>query len=82
MHPHTTRVASDQVVKDCAAIGRTPLLLLEGKTWAQPHHAQDARLAGRLMAMARDQGLMTLDQIHTATLERNGEISIVPQEAS
>ncbi len=31
-----------------------------------------------VMAMARDQGLKTLDEVGVATLERNGEISITP----
>lgn len=35
-----------------------------------------------LMAMARDQGLKTLDQIGVATLERNGEISIIKSKQS
>ena len=34
-----------------------------------------------LMAMARDQGLKTLDQVGIATLERNGEISIIKTQA-
>ena len=33
-----------------------------------------------VMNMARDQGLKTLDDIDTATLERNGQISIIPVE--
>ena len=34
-----------------------------------------------VMAMARDQGVRTLDKIDTAVLERNGEISIIPAES-
>jgi uncharacterized membrane protein YcaP (DUF421 family) len=33
-----------------------------------------------VMEMARDQDLRTLDEVHTATLERNGEISIIQKE--
>jgi uncharacterized membrane protein YcaP (DUF421 family) len=33
-----------------------------------------------VMAMTRDQSLRTLDELHTATLERNGEISIIQKE--
>lgn len=58
----------------------TPLILLEGKTW-RSRTLREMRISpDDVMAMARDQGLKTLDEIHTATLERNGEISIVPVE--
>jgi uncharacterized membrane protein YcaP (DUF421 family) len=30
------------------------------------------------MAVARDQGMKTLDEIEYAVLERNGDISIIP----
>jgi uncharacterized membrane protein YcaP (DUF421 family) len=33
-----------------------------------------------VMAMARDQNVRTLSGIHTASLERNGEISIIKQQ--
>ncbi len=60
----------------------TPLILLEGKTW-RSRTLRKMRIApDDVMAMARDQGLRTLDEIDTATLERNGEISIVPVEQS
>ena len=60
----------------------TPLILLEGDTW-RSRTLRKMRIApDDVMAMARDQGLKTLGEIHTATLERNGEISIVPKEAS
>jgi uncharacterized membrane protein YcaP (DUF421 family) len=32
------------------------------------------------MAMARDQDIRTLSDIHNATLERNGEISVIQQQ--
>lgn len=58
----------------------TPLVLLEGNTW-RSRTLRKMRIApDDVMAMARDQGLKTLDEIGTATLERNGEISIVPAE--
>jgi len=58
----------------------TPLILLEGKTWRSRTMRKMRLSPDDVMAMARDQGLRTLDEIHTATLERNGEISIVPVE--
>jgi uncharacterized membrane protein YcaP (DUF421 family) len=58
----------------------TPLTLLEGGYW----RTQTMRAMGisesDVMAMARDQNVRTLGGIHTATLERNGEISIIKQE--
>jgi uncharacterized membrane protein YcaP (DUF421 family) len=60
----------------------TPLILLEGKTWRSRTMRKMRISPDDVMAMARDQGLKTLDEIDTATLERNGDISIVPQEAS
>jgi uncharacterized membrane protein YcaP (DUF421 family) len=60
----------------------TPLILLEGKTWRSRTMRKMRVSPDDVMAMARDQGLKTLDDIDTATLERNGEISIIPQEAS
>jgi uncharacterized membrane protein YcaP (DUF421 family) len=57
----------------------TPLILLEGGYW----RPQTMRLMGisevDVMAMARDRNVRTLSDIHTATLERNGEISIIKQ---
>lgn len=56
----------------------TPLILLEGGQW-RSRTMRKMRISPQdVMAMARDQGLSRLDQIGTATLERNGEISIIP----
>ena len=60
----------------------TPLVLLEGDTWRSRTMRKMRIAPDDVMAMARDQGLKTLDEIGTATLERNGEISIVPKEKS
>ena len=61
-------------------IDGTPLVLLEGGYW----RSETLRLMrisdADVMAMARDQDIRTLHGIHTATLERNGEISIIQQE--
>ena len=58
----------------------TPLTLLQAGKW-RVHTMNRMGLADDdVMAMARDQGLKTLDEIGTATLERNGEISIIPKE--
>jgi uncharacterized membrane protein YcaP (DUF421 family) len=58
----------------------TPLVLLEGGYW----RSQTMRLMGisqdDVMAMARDRNVRTLSDIHTATLERNGDISIIKQQ--
>ncbi len=58
----------------------TPLILLEGKTWRAETMRRMRIGDADVMNMARDQGLKTLDEIGTATLERNGEISIIPAE--
>ncbi len=58
----------------------TPLLLLEGGHWRNRTMQYMSISADDVMAVARDQSLKTLDQIHTAVLERNGEISILPKE--
>ena len=58
----------------------TPLMLMEGKHWRSDTMSRMGIQDDDVMAMARDQGLKTLDEIDTATLERNGEISIVPAE--
>lgn len=57
----------------------TPLLLIEGKHWRSRTMHKMRVSPEDVMAVARDQGLKTLDEIDTATLERNGEISIVPR---
>lgn len=58
----------------------TPLILLEAGQW----RAHTMRKVGihddDVMERARDQGLKTLDEIETAVLERNGEISILPKK--
>ena len=57
----------------------TSLILMEGGRW-RSHTMSHVRIQDDdVMAMARDQGLKTLEQIDTATLERNGEISILEQ---
>lgn len=57
----------------------TPLVLLEGGRWRTTSLARMGVQDDDVMAQARDQGLRTLDEIGTAVLERNGEISIVPK---
>ena len=58
----------------------TPLTLLENGQWRSNTLALMGIQDDDVMAMARDQGVKTLDGIHTATLERNGEISIIKAE--
>ena len=58
----------------------TPLMLLEGNTWRAQTLKRSGIADDDVMAMARDKGLKSLDEIGTATLERNGEISIIPKE--
>ncbi len=58
----------------------TPLVLLERGRWHTETMKRKAIQDDDVMAMARDQGLKTLDEVDYAFLERNGEISIVPKE--
>lgn len=60
----------------------TPLILLEGHTWRSRTMRKMRISPEDVMAMARDQGLKTFDDIDTAALERNGEISIIPKETT
>jgi len=60
----------------------TPIVLLQKDQW-QTSSMVGMRIADDdVMAAARDKGLLTLDQIEYALLERNGEISIIPKEQS
>jgi len=60
----------------------TALILLENQTWRTRTLAQMRIQDDDVMASARDQGLPSLDKIHRAILERNGEISIIPVKES
>jgi uncharacterized membrane protein YcaP (DUF421 family) len=61
------------------AIDGTPLVLLDRGKWIvetmRAMRIQDADV----MALARDQGVASLDQIDYAVLERNGQISVLPR---
>ena len=57
-----------------------PLILLEGGQWRARTMRRMRVQDDDVMEKARDQGLKTLDEIETAVLERNGEISIIPKE--
>lgn len=59
----------------------TPLLLLSKGQW-QADTMRKARIADEdVMAAARDKGLKSLDEVRYAVLERNGEVSIIPEGA-
>lgn len=73
------RTRSDRVAK---VLDGTPLILLEGNTWRALTMRRQRITDDDVMEKARDQGLKTLDEIKTAVLERNGEISILPKEDS
>jgi uncharacterized membrane protein YcaP (DUF421 family) len=58
----------------------TPLVLLKKGEW-QIDTMRHMRIEDDdVMAMARDQGIKSLEEIDYAFLERNGEISIIPAE--
>ena len=58
----------------------TPLILLEGGYWRSRTLRKMRISPADVMAVARDQGMKSLQEIGTATLGRNGEISIIPAE--
>lgn len=58
----------------------TPLLLLETGRWRSDTMKRMGIADDDVMASARAVGVKTLEEIDTAVLERNGEISIIPQE--
>ena len=60
----------------------TPLVLLEKGKWHVNTMLRMRIQDDDVMSMARDQGLMSLEEIEYAVLERNGEISIIPAQKS
>ncbi len=71
------RSRSDTVAK---LLDGTPLILMESGQWRAKTMRKMRIKDDDVMERARDQGLKTLDEIETAVLERNGEISIIPKE--
>lgn len=61
-------------------IDGTPLILLENSQWRSDTLSHMGVQDDDVMSMARDQGVKTLDDIDTAILERNGEISIARRQ--
>jgi uncharacterized membrane protein YcaP (DUF421 family) len=59
----------------------TPLILLEEGLWRSNTLSHMGIQDDDVMATARDQGILNLDQIDQAILERNGEISIIKKES-
>ena len=58
----------------------TPLTLIENSKF-RAHTMRNMGITDAdIMAVARDGGISTLADIRSATLERNGEISILPKE--
>ncbi len=58
----------------------TSLVLLEAGTWRESTMHGMRIQPSDIMAMARDQGMKTIDEVGAAVLERNGEISLLPKE--
>jgi uncharacterized membrane protein YcaP (DUF421 family) len=71
------RMASPRAAR---LIDGTPLILLENRQWRKETLIRQRVQDDDVMAMARDQGLRSLDQIGQAVLERNGEISVLPKK--
>lgn len=60
-------------------IDGTPLVLLENGEWRKETMMKMRLQDDDVMALARDQGLKSLEDVKYAVLERNGEISIIPR---
>jgi uncharacterized membrane protein YcaP (DUF421 family) len=58
----------------------TPLRLIDDGQYRVRTMQQMRVQEADLMAMARDQGMKGIEEIGMATLERNGEISLVPKK--
>ena len=58
----------------------TALILLENKQWRSNTLSNMGIQDDDVMAMARDKGIQTPDQIDLAVLERSGEITIIEAE--
>jgi uncharacterized membrane protein YcaP (DUF421 family) len=54
----------------------TPLILLENQCWREQTMAQMRVYDDDVMASARDSGIKSLQDVDSAVLERNGEISV------
>jgi uncharacterized membrane protein YcaP (DUF421 family) len=72
------RARSERVAR---LLDGTPLLLMEGRQWRSRTMRHMRISPADVMAVARDQGLRNFDEIDTAVLERNGEISIIPRKS-
>jgi uncharacterized membrane protein YcaP (DUF421 family) len=57
----------------------TPLILLERGRWRAETLTKMRIEDADVMFAARDHGLRALDQIESAVLERNGDVSIIPR---
>ena len=53
---------------------------MEGGTWRSRTLRKMRISPDDVMAMGRDGGMKSFDEMDTVALERNGEISIVPKE--
>ena len=71
------RAASPRVAR---LLDGTPLILLEGERWRTHSMSMMGIQDDDVMAMARDHMMMQLNEIDTAVLERNGDITILPKE--
>jgi uncharacterized membrane protein YcaP (DUF421 family) len=60
----------------------TPLILMENSEWRLQTLRFQRINNDDVIASARDSGLKTLEQVDRAVLERNGEISISPMQAT
>ncbi len=59
----------------------TPVVIYEQGAWQEDRMRRLRILESDVMAAARQSGLMRLEQVRYAVVERDGKVSIVPEEA-
>ena len=58
----------------------TPVILYEDDRWHEPRMRSLRMLESDVMTAVRQKGLMRLEQVRYAIVERDGKVSIIPKE--
>ena len=78
-----THVAVSELKRRWLWFGRlvdgTPVIVFEKGEWHQPRMRGLRMLESDVMAAVRQKGLMRLEQVRYAVVERDGKVSIIPE---